>query len=58
MLPQATFSVDNESFIADLILPLAGYDIILSTRWLASIGSILWDFDARTMSLWHCDHRV
>jgi hypothetical protein len=57
MLRQAAFSVDNESFIANLfILPLAGYDIVLGTRWLASLGPILWDFDSHTMSFWHCNH--
>ena len=59
MLRQAAFSIDNESFIADLfILPLDGYNIVLDTWWLASLGPILWDFGDRDMSFWHCNHRV
>jgi hypothetical protein len=41
----------NEEFSADFfILPLAGYDVVLDTQWLASLGPILWDFGALTMS--------
>ena len=47
----APFSINTEEFQADFYgLPLAGYDVILGTHWLASLGPILWDFDALTMS--------
>jgi len=43
--------IGNDVFTADFFaLPLAGYDIILGTQWLASLGPILWDFGALTMS--------
>jgi hypothetical protein len=45
------FSIGGESFLGDFFsLALAGYDVVLGTQWLASLGPILWDFGARTMS--------
>jgi hypothetical protein len=36
------FSIDGESFSTDFFaLPLAGYDVVLGTQWLASLGLIL-----------------
>ena len=52
------FSIDGESSTDFFALPLAGYDVVLGTHWLASLGPILWDFGALTMSFWHRDHRV
>jgi hypothetical protein len=54
------FSIAGEQFSIDFFaLPLAGYDVVLGTEWLAaSLGPILWDFGALTMSFWHWDHRV
>lgn len=38
----ARFSVADEQFQADLFaLPLAGYDVVLGTEWLAALGPIL-----------------
>jgi hypothetical protein len=43
------FSISGEGFTTDFFaLPLAGYDIVLCTQWLASLGLILWDFGALT----------
>ena len=54
-----SFSITGEPFSTDFFaLPLAGYDVVLGTEWLASLGPILWDFSALTMSFWHRDHRV
>jgi hypothetical protein len=53
------FTIDGESFTTNFFaLPLVGYDVVLRTEWLASLGPILWDFSALTMSFWHHDHRV
>jgi hypothetical protein len=53
------FTIDGESSTTNFFaLPLAGYDVVLGTEWLASLGPILWDFSALTMSFWHHDHRV
>ena len=49
----APFSVNTEEFQADFYgLPLAGYDVILGTQWLATLGPVLWDFGVLTMSFW------
>jgi len=53
------FAINGEPFAADLfVLPLAGYDIVLGTQWLAALGPILWDFGTLTMSFWRRDHQV
>lgn len=47
----AQFSVDDTAFRASLfILPLGGYDLVLGTQWLATLGPILWDFRHLTMA--------
>jgi hypothetical protein len=54
-----TFSIDGEAFGVDFfILPLGGYDMVLGTDWLDTLGPILWDFGRHTMSFWHHGHRV
>jgi hypothetical protein len=43
MYRHATFNIDQQSFVVDFfVLPLAGYDVMLGTQWLATL---LWDFD-------------
>jgi len=55
----ATFSIDDASFSTDFYaLPLAGYDVVLGNQWLATLGPILWDFGALTMSFWHQGRQV
>ncbi|WVZ51388.1 hypothetical protein U9M48_002540 [Paspalum notatum var. saurae] len=57
---QATsFAIHEEHLCADLFaLPLTGYDVVLGTRWLASLGLILWDFGELIMEFWQRDHKV
>jgi len=39
------FSINGDRFTTDFFaLPLAGYDVVLGTDWLAALGPILWDF--------------
>jgi hypothetical protein len=46
----APFSVEGTNFSTDFFaLPLAGYDVVLGTQWLATLGPILWDFSTHTM---------
>ena len=55
----APFSINDEEFTADFYaLPLAGYDVVLGTQWLATLGPILWDFGALTMSFWRGGRRM
>ena len=50
VIRQAALTISGDTFAADLfVMPLAGYDVVLSTQWLASLGPILWDFRARMM---------
>jgi hypothetical protein len=42
----AVFTVDCYA------LPLGGFDVILGTQWLRTLGPILWDFLSLTMSFW------
>jgi hypothetical protein len=59
VLRQASFIINGDNFTADLfVLPLARYDVVLGTNWLASLGPILWDFSSRTMSFWPRDRQV
>ena len=51
VLRRTPISITGEAFKVDLFaLPLASYDVVLGTHWLASLGPILWDFSALTMS--------
>jgi hypothetical protein len=43
--------IDGDSFPTNLyVMPLARYDVVLGTRWLGELGSIVWDFGRRCMS--------
>ncbi|XP_068649006.1 uncharacterized protein [Aristolochia californica] len=45
------FTIEGHSFKADLlVIPLAGFDLVLGVKWLQLLGPILWDFQARTMT--------
>jgi hypothetical protein len=47
----APLTIGGTSFPADLyVMPLAGYDVVLGTRWLAVLGPIVWDFSNRAIS--------
>ena len=59
MLRQAPISIAGEEFRVDLyIMPLAGYDLVLGTQWMVTLGPIVWDFTARTMAFTRRDRVV
>lgn len=42
---------DDQQFAVNLyVVPLAGFQLILGVKWLRTLGAILWDFNALTMS--------
>ncbi|XP_068641904.1 uncharacterized protein [Aristolochia californica] len=53
------FTIDNHHFSAEFfIIPLAGFDMVLGVKWLQTLGSILWDFAALTMSFVVANNKV
>lgn len=45
--------IDGEDFVIDCYqLPLAGFDVVLGVHWLRTLGPILWNFEALTLSFW------
>lgn len=51
VIRNALLLITGATFPADLfIMPLAGYDIILGTKWLGVLGPIVWDLVNRRMS--------
>jgi hypothetical protein len=44
VIRNAPLTVSGDAFPADLfVMPLAGYDVVLGTRWLGALGPIVWD---------------
>jgi hypothetical protein len=51
MLRSQSIFIEGQEFHADLyVMPLAGYDMVLGTQWMAPLGDITWNVPARTMS--------
>jgi hypothetical protein len=51
VIRNAPLDIGGHCFPADLyVMPLAGYDVVLGTRWLAALGPIMWDFSNHTIS--------
>ncbi|XP_068645177.1 uncharacterized protein [Aristolochia californica] len=45
------FVIDGHTLTADfLVIPLAGFDLVLGIKWLQQLGPILWDFQSLTMN--------
>ncbi|XP_068666470.1 uncharacterized protein [Aristolochia californica] len=53
------FVSENHHFSAEcFIIPLACFDMVLGVKWLQTLGPILWDFAALTMSFTIDHHKV
>jgi hypothetical protein len=51
IIRDAPLTIGGTSFPADLyVIPLVGYDVVLSTRWLAVLSPIVWDFSNHAVS--------
>jgi len=58
VIRRAPLTIDNDTFRVDLfVMPLVGYDLVLGTQWLATLGPVLWDFSTRKMSF-QCQGRT
>jgi hypothetical protein len=55
----ARIFIDSEEFVLDLfIIPLDGFDMVLSVHLLHTLGPILWDFTRARISCWRDGHYV
>jgi hypothetical protein len=51
IIRDAPLLIDGAAFPTDLyVMPLAGYDIVLGTKWLGALGPIVLDLASRRMS--------
>jgi len=51
VIRQAPLLIDGMEFCVDLfVMPLARYDVVLGTHWMATLGPIVWDIAAQTMA--------
>jgi hypothetical protein len=51
VIRDAPLTIDGVAFPADLfVMPLAGYDMVLGTRWLGALSPIVWDLGQRLMT--------
>jgi hypothetical protein len=51
VIRKAPLLIAGVAFPAELfVMPLAGYDIVLGTKWLGALGPIVWDLANRRMS--------
>ncbi|XP_068644717.1 uncharacterized protein [Aristolochia californica] len=53
------FVIEGHDFAADfLVIPLAGFDLVLGIKWLQQLGLILWDFTSLTMGFTSGQHHI
>jgi hypothetical protein len=54
VLRQAPITIACEDFCVDLyVMPLVGYDVVLGTQWMVTLGKMVWDFTSRTVAFTH-----
>ena len=59
VLRQAAISIEGMTFDVDLyVMPLAGYDMVLGTQWMAVLGRIAWDVATHTLSFEHAGRSI
>jgi hypothetical protein len=50
---------EGETFVIDLfVMTLAGYDLVLGTQWMVTLGWVVWDFVDRIVSFLHQGRQV
>jgi hypothetical protein len=51
ILRHAPLTIDGSNFAVDLfVMPLTGYDVVLGTQWMATLGKLVWDLVVSTVS--------
>jgi hypothetical protein len=51
VIRRAPVIIKGDRFYVDLfVMPLAGYDLVLGTQWMVTLGRVTWDFIDRTIS--------
>ena len=59
VIRDASIAIDGVTFHVDLyVMPLAGFDLVLGTQWLATLGPVVWDVAARTLQFQHQGHSI
>jgi hypothetical protein len=59
VLRDAPLLIAGALFPANLfVMPLAGYDVVLGTKWLGARGPIVWDLARRRMLFQHEGHTI
>jgi hypothetical protein len=59
IIRDAPLLIDGAAFPTDLyVMPLAGYDIVLGTKWLGALGPIVLDLASRRMSFQRASHTI
>ena len=54
VIRDASITIDGVTFDVDLyVMPLVGFDLVLETQWLATLGPVVWDVAARTLQFQH-----
>ncbi|WVZ59186.1 hypothetical protein U9M48_009373 [Paspalum notatum var. saurae] len=51
VIRRAPVIIEGETFSIDLfVMPLEGYDLVLGTQWMVTLGRVVWDFVDRSVS--------
>jgi hypothetical protein len=59
VIRDAPLLIAGALFPADLfVMPLTGYNVVVSTKWLGAWGPIVWDLAHRRMSFQHEGHTI
>ena len=59
VLRNAPLHVEGKLYPTDLfVMPLAGYDVVLGTRWLGVLGPIVWNLANRRMTFQRQGHSI
>jgi hypothetical protein len=59
VLAQAPICIDGTTFLVDLfVMPLAGFDLVLGTQWMATLGPVVWDIAHHTLRFQHAGRAI